>query len=80
MLLARDMTSEDLVRLWLALRKRDEHLIDQIVKRLKSTMRKLPYQPKKDKEHIMSAQAVANNMGIFLLERTEGNVMDEGES
>lgn len=76
-LMGRDPAAADLTRLWMALRKRDEHLVDQIVKRLKVTMGKLPYQPNKDKEHIQSAQAVANNMDIFLMERTQGNVKDD---
>lgn len=75
-LVARDPTAADLVRLWLAIRKRDEHLMDQIVKRLKRTMEKLPYQPSKDGKHILSAQDVANRMDMFLMERTHGNVKD----
>lgn len=68
-LLGRDPTAADMVYLWAALRKRDAHLVDQVVKRLKERMADLPYQPKKDQEHIQSAHTVANAMFMWLVEQ-----------
>lgn len=67
-LLARDWSAAELVRIWVALRRRDPHLLDMIVTRLKRAMIKREYHPR-DAEHVLSAQRVSNSMDLWAHER-----------
>lgn len=78
-LLSRDPTAADLVRLWYAMRKRDPSLCDVIFKRMMGTMKSLPYQPHKDREHIVSAMQVANAMDVWLISRQQNPAIDVPE-
>lgn len=67
-LLARDPTASELVRMWVAIRRRDPSLIDAVAKRLKQHIAELPFRPK-DSEHVISAQQVSNAMDAWLVEQ-----------
>lgn len=77
-LLARDPTAAELVRMWVAIRKRDTSLIDAIAKRLKERVARMPYRPK-DAEHVISAQQVSNAMDLWLVEQQTANPSDGAE-
>ena len=68
LLLARDPTAAELVRMWVAIRRRDPALIDAIAARLKARVAKLPYRPK-DAEHVTAAQQVSNAMDLWLVKQ-----------
>ncbi len=69
LLLARDPTAAELVRIWIAIRRRDASLVDAVAKRLKAYIARMPYRPK-DAEHVLSAQQVSNAMEIWLHDQT----------
>lgn len=75
LLLARDWSAPELIRIWVAIRRRDPSLIDAIVKRIKHKMEHRPYHPK-DAEHCPSASGVANNMDLWLIDKSREPIGD----
>lgn len=78
-LLARDPTASELVRMWVAIRRRDPSPIDAIAKRLKERVASMPYRPK-DAEHVISAQQVSNAMDLWRVEQQVPVVVGTAES
>lgn len=78
LLLARDWSAPELIRIWVAIRKRDPSLIDAIVKRIKHKMEHRPYHPK-DREHVPSASEVANHMDLWLIEKSSHPIEDKAD-
>ena len=76
-LLGRDWSAPYLIRIWVAIRRRDPSLIDAIVKNIKAKMETRPYHPK-DAEHVVSASSVATSMDLWLIDRSHTPLDVEG--
>lgn len=64
-LLARDPIGYRMARLWIAYMKRDFRAVEAIDKQIRDVLAKIPRQPHKEAEKVMSATIVANEMHAF---------------